>query len=109
MEAGELRERVTIQEKLVSKDSFAEERPLWSDVATVWAAVEPLSGREFLEARQVQAETTTRIRMRYRAGIRAEMRLVHGTHIYEITAPPMDIESKHKELQLMCKEIIGDG
>ena len=42
--AGDLRERVTIQQRGVSLDSIGENTAAWTDVATVWANAEPLRG-----------------------------------------------------------------
>lgn len=105
MRAGDLRHRVTIQEKQVTKNSYGEEVITWQDVATVWAAVEPLRGREFLEAQRAGAEVTTRIRIRHRDGIRPEMRVVQGNHTYDIKAV-LDVGGRGRELHLMCREVL---
>lgn len=105
MRAGQLRQRVTIQEKSVTRNSYGEEVITWSDVATVWASVEPLSGREFLDAQRAGAEVTTRIRIRYRSGIAPEMRVTYGDHVYDIKAV-IDVEERHREIQLMCREVV---
>lgn len=103
MQAGRLRHRITIQQKAPTRDSFGGEVEAWTAVATVSASVEPLDGREFLEARQLQAEVTTRIRIRYRTGIVPQMRVVWGSHTYDVQAV-IDPASRRRELQLMCKE-----
>ncbi len=104
MRAGELRHRVTIQQKSVVRGTYGEEDVAWTDVATVWGSVEPLQGREFIEAKQTQAEITTRIRIRYRSGISPEMRAVWDGHIYDIEAV-IDVGGRKRELQLMCTEV----
>ncbi len=105
MRAGQLRHRVTIQQKSVTQNGYGEEVITWQDVATVWAAIEPLQGREYLEGKQVQAEVTTRIRIRYRSGIQPEMRVTWGSHAYDVQAV-IEPESRKKELVLMCREIL---
>ena len=105
MRAGDLRHRVTIQQKSVVRDTYGEEDVTWTDVATVWGSVEPLQGREFIEAKQTQAEITTRIRMRYRSGILPEMRAVWDGHIYDIEAV-IDVGGRKRELHLMCTEVL---
>jgi len=101
--AGELRHRVTIQQKSVTRNTFGEEIVTWQDVATVWAAIEPLRGREFFESQQVNAEVTTRIRIRYRPGITPTMRVVYGSRIFDIQAV-INVEERNRELHLMCRE-----
>jgi len=105
MDPGKLRHKVTIQQPSATKDGYGALVENWSDVKTVNASVEPLSGRELFAAQQVHSETTTRIKMRYRAGITSKMRVVYGTRIYDILAP-IDPEERHRYLLLMCRELI---
>ncbi len=76
----------------------------WSTVATVWAAVEPLRGREYFEAAAVQAETTTRIRVRHRNDITPGNRIQHGLVVYDVQAA-IDKGGRQRELELMCREV----
>jgi SPP1 family predicted phage head-tail adaptor len=105
MRAGPLRQRVTIKDKSVSQNSYGEEVITWNDVDTVWAAVEPLRGREFLEGKQITAEVSTRIRIRYRSGITPEMQVVFGSITYDIHSI-IHIEEREREIHLMCQEIL---
>lgn len=100
---GKLRHRVTIESSSASRDEFGGEVLTWATVATVWAAVEPLSGREFLDARRQEAEVSTRIRIRYRAGLVPGMRVTWGDHIYDILAV-IERESRRREVWLMVRE-----
>src|SRR3972149_411724 len=101
MEAGRLRHRVTIEEKVESRDAYGGERETWVEYAEVWAEKSPLVGREYLEARQMMAEVKTKIRIRYLAGVRAEMRGVDGSQTYEIISPPIDVEGRQRGIGLM--------
>lgn len=70
MTAGSLRHRVTIQRRtlLAARDAATGERAEeWDDVATVWACIEPLAGRELWQARQVQSDQSHRVTVRYSA------------------------------------------
>lgn len=98
MRAGPLRERVTIQSKIVARDSFNAEVITWVEVATVWMAVEPLSGREYIAARQAQSEVTTRFRCRYRADVTSAMRLVWRTVPYSIIEVIPDVQRSALEI-----------
>lgn len=86
IEAGRLRHRVRIDRKqnLLDTDDDVIQDPNtgevsweWAEVATVWAAIEPLSAREFIQSQAVQSEIVARIVIRYRTGLDASMRLVH--------------------------------
>lgn len=104
MDAGRLNQRVTLRSKAVTQDVWGAPVETWSDVDTVWAAVEPLSGREFFAAAQVQAEQLTRITIRYRTGVTPAMLVAHGARRYDVQAV-IDWRERHEFLQLMCREL----
>lgn len=103
-----LRHRIIIQEKSTTPDSLGQPATSWTDVATVWAAVEPLRGREFWAADQINSEVTTRIRIRWRSGITAAMRVSFDSRFYNIKTIIVPNEV-HEEMQLMCGEGINAG
>ena len=103
MRSGELRHKITIQAKGITQNEFGEPVETWSDVATVWASVQPLAGREYFQAQQVKADITLRVRMRYRSGIQPAMRLLFESRVFEIQAV-IDPDERHRELELLCAE-----
>ena len=105
MRAGKLRHRVTIQRAVEAQNEFGEAVTTWVNVGQVWASVEPLRGREYFQADGTQAEVSTVIRMRYRDGIVAKMRLVHGDDSYDIESV-IDVGGRGRELELMCRLLI---
>ncbi|MDW7651312.1 MAG: phage head closure protein, partial [Bacillota bacterium] len=80
----------------------------WVDIGTVWASIEPLSGREFFAAQQVNAEVSTKITLRYKAGIKPEMRVLFAGRVFEILSV-INLEEKNIQFVLMCKEVLGSG
>jgi SPP1 family predicted phage head-tail adaptor len=72
-------------------------------VTELWAAVEPLQGKEYFAAFAEQADITTRIRIRYRSGIDRTMWAVHNGIRYDIKYI-IHPKLARKELQLMCKD-----
>ena len=105
MQGGRLRHRVAIYSKTATQNSFGEEVITWTLFGTYWAAVEPLQGREMLEARTDTAELTVRIRMRYISGITPEMRAIWGSNTYDILTVT-DIKSMQREQHLMCHQVV---
>lgn len=99
---GDLRYRVTIQRPIAGSDGQGGHPKSWADVATVWAAIDSLSGREYFYAQQIRAEATHRVTIRARDDVAENMRV-----IWEDTA--LRIESvidKTATLQeLMCIEV----
>lgn len=101
MQAGGLREQVTLQRKVVTRDAYGAEVITWIEIATVWAKVEPLRGREFLEQRRDGNEVTTRITLRYRSDLEPIHRAVHRSTAYDIQSV-IHKETRFRELELMC-------
>ncbi|APC45957.1 hypothetical protein QHH_45 [Halomonas phage QHHSV-1] len=110
MRAGQLRHRVTIQQPGQTQDPNTGEMITgWQDVATVWASVEPLSAREFIAAQAGQSEISARIKIRYREGIDATMRVQHRGRNYNIEGVLPDPESGRHYLTLPVSEGVNDG
>ena len=103
-QAARLRHRVTLQEAASAADQYGQPVETWAAVATLWAAVEPLRGREFYQAQQVNADLTHKVTIRYRAGVSEKQRILYGSRILEIASPPIDREERHIDLELLCVE-----
>lgn len=103
--AALLDQRIELQRQDESRGAtFADAQRAWVHFATVWAAVEPLAGREFFRNLEGGAEVDLRVRLRRIAGLTEKMRVVHRGRIYEIVAPPIDVRSRGVEVELMCRE-----
>jgi len=101
---GDLRHRITFQECQKTPDGHGGfDVAGWSDVVTVWAGIEPISGREYFYAQQIKAEVTHKVRIRYRTGITEEMRIKYGERILEIEAV-RDLNEQHKVIEIFCRE-----
>ena len=112
IEAGRLRHRVLFEEERPAVDTDGDVvqdattgavSRSWQAVGSEdWAAIEPLSAREFIAAQATQSKATARITVRYRSGVTAAMRIVHmvdgqrGT-IYNIEGilPDKDSGTEH--------------
>lgn len=115
LRAGALRQRGTIQTRTEvsdGHDGFVD--PTWTAVrARVPIRIRPLQGRDLERARQVDPRVSHDVTLRYwrdyptdLAGGRA--RLVYhdlSDRMFEIIGPPIDVDERHVELRLLCKEI----
>ncbi len=105
MRAGELRHRVTIQRLVTGQDDYGQPLDAWQDVATVWAKVEDLTGREYFQAQQVPTvQVSSRVTIRWRSDVKPEMRVLASNRLLDIKAA-LDPDGKRRELQLMCLEV----
>lgn len=108
MQAGRLRHRIAIQIRSSSQDSYGQPVETWTTQHIRWASIEPLQGREFFSADQVNSEVSVRIRMRYLAGITAGMRVLYDNEPYNIEAV-INPKMRNKDLQLMCSVGVNNG
>lgn len=74
---------------------------VWEDFATVFASVNPISGREYFSAQAAQASTTHHIDFWYIPGVTSEMRVIFGKRIFEIEAV-INVKELNRELNLLC-------
>lgn len=99
----EVREKkVVIKAPDSTRDANGQPTPTYVDFATLWASIEDLSGREFVAANATQNSALTRIGIDYIEGIEANMRVVHGSTIYNIEAV---LGQDKRSLMLMCKRL----
>ncbi len=102
MQAGRMDKRVDLQSATSSQDATGQPIRTWATYATVWAAVEPLKGRELMYARQAGYEAEVRVTIWYRSDLDPKHRVVVNGTAYEITSV-IDPEMGHVTLELMCK------
>lgn len=103
IEIGTMRHRITFQRPVKTPDGYKGHTVQWQDVVTVWASVEPLSGREYFYSHQIKAEVTHRVKMRYREDITVKMRIKHRDRVLEIESV-IDLKERHETLEILCKE-----
>jgi len=101
---GEMRQRIALQAKTITKSEGIPQEN-WTTVATIWAAVEDISGKEYFQAGAMQSEVTTRIKIRYRKGITHSMRVLYGSRVFQILSV-IDKDERHRVIELLCKEVV---
>lgn len=104
MNAGTLRERVTVQQATENRNRLGESISTWSAFAEVWASVQGVSAREFLLAGQQQVEISHRVKMRYLTGLTPQMRLSWRGRTLEIISI---LEHENRSVhELICQESV---
>lgn len=89
-DTGRLNQRITIQCRKTVYDEIGNQTSEWTDFHSCWAAVNGVSGREYREARQQNAENTVNFKIRYCKKL-AELepvgfRILFRGKIYNITS-----------------------
>lgn len=111
MRVEELNKRVVIQARGDVKDETGAVTEAWANViavgnGSVWARVKAQSGRQYMAARAEQNAVMTEITIRKRAGIEAQMRVLHGAKIYDVEAV---LDTDPTWTTLMCIEGASNG
>ncbi len=102
MQAGLLNRRVTLQAPGTTQDELGQPIPGWTDVAAVWADIRMKSGLESIKAGAPVSVVQASIRVRYRAGITAGMRLTHNLQAFNIVAVMPDVGGR-EFVDLVCE------
>ncbi len=104
MQAGLLNRRVTLQAPGTTQDELGQPIPGWTDVATLWADIRMKSGLESIKAGAQVSVVQASIRVRYRAGITAGMRVVHNLQAFNIVAVLPDVGGR-EYVDLVCEVV----
>lgn len=117
--AGRLRHRVSLQERTALLDSnglviqdpnTGEVSYAWVELFQRWAAIEPLSGREFIQSQATQSKVTGKIVMRAEPLLTAAMRIVHpfDGKVYNLEAILPDKDSGREYITILTSEGVSD-
>jgi len=101
-------QRIRLQQRVAGVDSLGQPSTTWQDVATLWAQAQPLRGREFWAAGQMQSEASVRFRVRWRSGVTTAMRVLWRDQAHDIVAV-VDVGGGHHTLELLAAAGVGDG
>lgn len=106
MQAGKLRERITIQKQVKKTTASNQQIGEWVDVCEIWAEVRctdsgVIDGNGF-----VQHEATYKFYIRRRDDITAQMRVVWKNRIFPLVGPPIDWTNERTGLTLITKELV---
>ena len=104
MRAGALRHQVVIERPQITRDSAGGEVTTWLSIATVYASVEPISGREWVTANAAGGDLSHRVRMRYTPDLDLTDRLRFNSRIFQVESV-INTDERNVELVVMCREI----
>jgi SPP1 family predicted phage head-tail adaptor len=96
---GSLRQRVTIQTITKTPDGLGGWVHSWGELATVWADLFPLSGREIYAQGQVLSPVTHKCIIRFRDDVTTKHRISYGGQAYNIRAA-LNLNARSEWLEL---------
>lgn len=86
LSAGQLRNQIKLQAPASGEDALGQPTVGWNDVVTVWANIRHMSGAEAIRAGATGSTVKASIRIRFREGVTAAMRVLYGSTAYKILA-----------------------
>ena len=104
MNTGQLDKKAVIQQPVEARNSLGEYTLTWSDWATRYIAILPLSGVESINALAVEATVTHRIRMRYTQGLQPKFRIIAEGRTFEIIS--VLEKGRRVEHELLVTEVV---
>ncbi|HMH81781.1 MAG TPA: phage head closure protein [Gemmatimonadales bacterium] len=106
MQAGKLRHQIAIQQATEGQNARGEVTLTWpgTTLATVRAERLETAGGEGITADQLVATRTVTFRIRYRRDVKAKMRVVEGSRVFDIKVPN-DPTGRSRKLDLLCVEV----
>lgn len=100
LRAGQLRDKVVIQQKTSGTDPWGAPLPeAWADYASLWSNIRHLSGTESIKAGADTSIVKASIRIRWREDITAGMRVLHGAAVYDVEAVLPGARREYVDLQ----------
>ncbi len=109
MDIGKLDKRIAFLELKEKEDEYGT-RMEWERAFTVWATVSPDRTSEPTLRNAIQKpQAGFKIYVRYRKGIRPDMRIAYGGRLLEMVGPPIDVEERHAMMQIYAEEVFEDG
>lgn len=107
---GERNRPLQIQRRTSVTDAEGASQETWPVVGRVFAAVQPLTAQESLIAAQAGVQITHLVTVGYRPDLAVatahDLRFVDGARVLELVTQPIDLDSRHVELQVQCRELL---
>lgn len=104
---GAFQERIVIQSRTATLGEYGDETEAWATANTVWAEVLPQTGREFMAAKQVQADLTHLIRIRYASSTKptVEQRVYWESRTLQILNV-VNVGEENRIVEVWCREML---
>ncbi|WP_273845725.1 phage head closure protein [Halalkalibacter alkalisediminis] len=103
MNSGKLNRRISIKEEKKIKDIGGGQTTQPLPIADTWASINTLTGREFWQAQQMEAEVSHKITIRYRKGIKRSQVVFYNERKFDIEYI-FNRDEANKFLELYCLE-----
>ena len=103
MRIGQLRKRVIVQAETQAVDAAGGYMLGWTNFASVWAEIEPITGQEHVVAAHLEGHVTHHVTMRYVSGVTTDMRIFYNSRLFNIRAV-LNTDERNQWTELLVEE-----
>lgn len=97
------RHKIDFISRVGGKDEYGEPLGTWEVFKDgVWASKDPLLGNEYFTSLTADTKVEVKFNMRFIEGITNDMRIKHGSEVYEILSA-VNVKSLNRELLCYCR------
>ncbi len=107
LDIGRLNKRITFMRYEEQDDEYNQTIQVLVPFKTVWASVEPTTGKEYLEAQRFRNELTYKIFTRYFPDLNVDMVIDFKGRKFK-TVSMINYRENNEMLQFVCTEMVGD-
>lgn len=108
MDIGRTNKRVSFCKFAEEKNEMNQTTQVLKKIRTVWASVEPKSGREYIEAEKEHPELTYIITTRYMEDVTPDMFIQYRDRLFNIRSI-RNIRENNEMLEISCTEKIDEA
>lgn len=113
MRAGQLTRSIAIQQRSTGRDSFGQQLETWTDVKSVYAYIEALSGNERVAAQSLATDVSHRITVRWDSifsdpRVASTYRAVYQGRYFNIGAV-LNVDEANRVIELLASEGLNLG
>nr|DAR37957.1 MAG TPA: Putative head tail adaptor [Caudoviricetes sp.] len=108
MDIGRTNKRVSFCKFVEGKNEMNQTTQVLKKIRTVWASVEPKSGREYIEAEKEHPELTYIITTRYMEDVTPDMFIQYRDRLFNIRSI-RNIRENNEMLEISCTEKIDEA
>lgn len=101
MNTGAMRHLMKLEKPTQNRESSGGIKQYYEPVTDIRAEINQLSGRALEAAQAIKSEVTVRLKVRYRADMKDNMRLIYDNQIYQVQYM-IDPTMRKSELHVYC-------
>jgi SPP1 family predicted phage head-tail adaptor len=113
MRIGDLTKRVSLQQRISTTGTMGQSVETWTEIAKVWAAIEPLTAQQRVVSQAIHPDISHRITVRYRpdyanATLLSSLRIVYRGRFFSLHGG-LNLNERNVQVDLTAAEGINHG